>query len=204
VKAVHAAILLFALVAVAICLPEITWPWYLFIPLSAYVGSLLFIPSLRRSLPRMKLGRCDLRTCGVALGYSVLTTGVLLAFQEVFQPDIAAMLARMPIAWLGGPLLAGLCFSLGNAILEELIFRWSLYEALAEEWGERLAVLFTAIMFGIGHFQGYPPGWVGACLAGGYGVGLGLLRWWTGGVALCVACHICADATIFVIALGNR
>jgi hypothetical protein len=36
-------------------------------------------------------------------------------------------------------------------------------------------------------------------LAGAYGVALGLLRWWSGGLGLTIGCHVCADATIFGI-----
>ena len=36
-------------------------------------------------------------------------------------------------------------------------------------------------------------------LAGLFGLAMGLLRWWTGGLGLAIACHVCADATIFVI-----
>jgi hypothetical protein len=36
-------------------------------------------------------------------------------------------------------------------------------------------------------------------LAGGYGVALGLLRWWTGGLGVILACHVTADATIIAI-----
>jgi len=34
-------------------------------------------------------------------------------------------------------------------------------------------------------------------LAGLFGFALGMLRWWTGGLGLAIAVHICADATIF-------
>ena len=56
----------------------------------------------------------------------------------------------------------------------------------------------TAALFGLGHLHGYPPGPLGAVLAGLYGVALGLLRWWAGGLGLAVACHVSADATIFI------
>lgn len=60
-------------------------------------------------------------------------------------------------------------------------------------------MICTAFVFGIGHWQGYPPGVIGAVLAGYYGLALGLMRWWSGGLALDFACHVTADATIFVI-----
>jgi membrane protease YdiL (CAAX protease family) len=74
-----------------------------------------------------------------------------------------------------------------------------LYEAFLADWGPAVAILGTAVCFGLGHMRGYPPGPLGAVLAGGYGLALGLLRWRSGGLALSIGCHICADATIFAI-----
>jgi membrane protease YdiL (CAAX protease family) len=93
--------------------------------------------------------------------------------------------------------LAGICFSVINAILEELIFRGLLWEVAAAEWNEGVALVATSVMFGLGHLHGYPPGPLGAVLADIFGLSLGLLRWWTGGLGLAIAVHICADATIF-------
>ena len=60
-----------------------------------------------------------------------------------------------------------------------------------------VALAVTTVCFGCGHLYGYPPGPLGAVLAGAYGLALGVLRWWCGGLALAVGCHMCADATIF-------
>src|SRR5262249_38324054 len=112
------------------------------------------------------------------------------------------LLARMPVspfAGLSRLILAGLFFSFANAAMEELIFRGVLYEAVAAERGAAIAVGVTALLFGLEHAQRYPPGALGAVLPGRYGVSLGLLRWWSGGLGLGVLCHVCADATIFGI-----
>jgi membrane protease YdiL (CAAX protease family) len=53
------------------------------------------------------------------------------------------------------------------------------------------------LVIGLSHFHGYPPGPFGAVLAGIFGLGPGLLRLWTGGVALAIAVHIAADTAIF-------
>ena len=94
---------------------------------------------------------------------------------------------------------AGICFSIVNAVLEELIFRGILWEVVSEEWNNAMALGVTALLFGVGHLDGYPPGPLGVILAGLYGITLGGLRWWTGGLALTTACHVGADATIFCI-----
>jgi membrane protease YdiL (CAAX protease family) len=57
----------------------------------------------------------------------------------------------------------------------------------------------STLLFGLGHLHGYPPGHVGALLAGIFGFCLGCLRVYTGGLGLPVIAHIAADATIFQI-----
>jgi len=104
---------------------------------------------------------------------------------------------NLPVSAFGNLILTGACFSFVNAALEELIFRGLFWEIVAKEWNAVVALVVTAILFGLGHLHGYPPGLLGVVLASLYGVALGLLRWWTGGLALAVACHVCADATIF-------
>src|SRR5206468_2309260 len=113
--------------------------------------------------------------------------------------DLQGLVAKLPMDWFGNLLLAGVCFSVVNAAAEELIFRGVLWEVVSDEWNQGAALGVTAVLFGAGHFNGYPPGPIGAILAGLYGVTLGALRWWTGGLGLVTACHVSADATIFCI-----
>jgi membrane protease YdiL (CAAX protease family) len=60
-----------------------------------------------------------------------------------------------------------------------------------------IALAATTVLFALGHLHGYPPGPLGAVLAGIFGLALGLLRLWTGGLGLAIAVHVCVDATIF-------
>jgi membrane protease YdiL (CAAX protease family) len=195
--AVHGGVFIAALVAVALCQPSLAWPWYLLLPLAVYAGVVLALPLLRRTAPRLTVGRLTGAPLLSAVALSVVTSLVLLAYHTLARPDVTALAAGLPVAAFGSLALAGLCFSVTNATLEELIFRGVLYEAVVAERGAAVAVGVTAVLFGLGHMRGYPPGLPGAVLAGGYGVALGLLRWWTGGLGLAVAAHVCADATIF-------
>jgi uncharacterized protein len=95
---------------------------------------------------------------------------------------------------------AGICFSIFNALLEELIFRGILFDSLESQWGPWGAAIGTAALFGYGHMHGYPPGISGALLAGIYGLCLAALRIHTDGPFLPVLAHITADATIFTLA----
>ena len=197
--ALHAAILVVALVIIPPCLPLLQWPWYLLLPLAAYVFIALLVPPLRRTAPWPPVGRVDRVRVIATVILSGSTVGVLLAYQWLEHPEVTTLAASIPVAAIGNLFLAGVCFSVGNAVLEELIFRGVLYEALAADWNNIVAVGVTAVCFGLGHLQGYPPGSLGALLAGLYGVALGLLRWWSGGLLLAICCHASADATIFSI-----
>jgi membrane protease YdiL (CAAX protease family) len=134
---------------------------------------------------------------------AVTTTGVLVGFQALCRPDTTELAAKLPLDWFGNLLLAGVVFSVANAALEELIFRGILWDVVADEWNELAALGVTAVLFGMVHLQGYPPGPLGALMAGLYGLGLGVLRWCTGGLGLATVCHVGADATIFCILAGT-
>jgi membrane protease YdiL (CAAX protease family) len=115
------------------------------------------------------------------------------------KPDVHALAARLPRTLLGSAVLAGACFSLMNALLEEIFFRGVTYDALESQWGWRTAVIISGALFGAFHIAGYPPGPLGAVMAGVYGIMLGWLRRRTGGLLWPTIAHVVADATIFVI-----
>jgi membrane protease YdiL (CAAX protease family) len=77
--------------------------------------------------------------------------------------------------------------------MEEMIFRGLLWSAIAAEWNNGVALVVTACLFGWSHLHGYPSGPLGGILAGLFGAAMGILGWRTGGLGLCVACHVCAE-----------
>lgn len=129
--------------------------------------------------------------------------GVLLLFHATVRPDLRPYGGFIPVQALGGVALAGVVFSIVNALCEEVIFRGILYDGIESQWGGKVAVVATAGLFGYGHLHGYPPGVAGAALAGLFGLGLSWLRGFTGGLGLGVLAHIVADATIFWILSGS-
>jgi membrane protease YdiL (CAAX protease family) len=201
---VHAGILIVALVVVALCWPALSWPGYLLVPLASYFGMVAALPVLRQSSPRFDIGRVDGWPLLTSVVLSSATAVVLLAYDAAIRPDVSELAAIVPVEAFGNIILAWACFSLLNAAMEELIFRGVLYQAILAEWGTTTAIGVSAVLFGLGHMRGYPPGPLGAFLAAGYGVALGLLRWWTGGLGLAVACHVSADATIFGLLVRAR
>jgi membrane protease YdiL (CAAX protease family) len=142
---------------------------------------------------------------------AALTLAGIAIFQATVDPDVTELAWGIPVSEFAlvtrsagvpddpfwGVIRAGICFSLFNPILEELIFRGVLYDAISAEWSASLAIGVTSGLFGLVHMHGYPPGPIGAALAGLFGLGLGLMRWWTGGLGLAIGCHIVADAIIF-------
>jgi membrane protease YdiL (CAAX protease family) len=157
------------------------------------------IEQFKKSLSRLAVGRVGGWPLVSAAILVVITVSALVSFQAIFRPEVKDLAAKIPVDWFGNLLLAGVCFSIVNAALEELVFRGILWEVVSDEWNKGTALGVTSLLFGVGHFYGYPPGPIGAVMAGLYGITLGGLRWWTGGLALAFACHISADATIFCI-----
>ncbi len=195
--ALHGAVFLFALAAFGVGLSSLNWPWQLLLPLLAYAAVVLAWPRLRRSAPRIAVGRVGGWPLVAAVVIGLATMAGLMLFQNFARPDVADLATRLPVAAFGNLLFAGLWFSLLNATLEELVFRGVLWGIVAAEWNSGVALGATTILFGMGHLHGYPPGPFGAVLAGCFGLAMGLLRWWTDGLGLAIAVHICADATIF-------
>ena len=88
-----------------------------------------------------------------------------------------------------------------NAAVEEAIFRGVLQEAATAAYGVPLGIALQAVAFGLLHLVGVPSGVVGAVMAGGWGLALGILRWRTGGIVAPYLAHVAADLTIVLMLL---
>ena len=153
------------------------------------------------AMPR--IGRLTTRTIAAATAIAFLSLVTLIGYQEILHPEIGDLNVMLPVEAMGGVVLAWVIFPLVNASLEELIFRGILFDAIRSDWGPQVAVGATALLFGYGHLNGYPPGWTGACLAGIYAILLGWLRLSSGGLLLPILAHAVADATIYGIYMAN-
>ncbi|GAB1513566.1 hypothetical protein JCM33774_56080 [Actinophytocola sp. KF-1] len=98
--------------------------------------------------------------------------------------------------------LAVVGFSLVNSVWEEAFFRGIVQSELAAAWGTAPAVIVQAVAFGIAHLHGFPSGWTGVLMSGGWGLLLGVLRVISRGMAAPYVAHVCADATIGVVAVA--
>jgi membrane protease YdiL (CAAX protease family) len=196
---VHGGLLL-AFLAIPFFLPEFQqWPWYLLVPLSTYLLVVALVSPLRRSVRWNRLGRLRgsvLLTTGAVI---VTSSSALLLYDAIYQPDLAHLARQLPLNLSMHVAVVGVLFSVFNALLEEMIFRGILLDALTAAIGASWAVVVQALAFGVGHAHGYPPGPLGIALAAVYGLMLGLVRQVSGGLAAPWMAHVFADATIFWI-----
>ncbi len=180
------------------------WPLFWLIPLLCYGALTVSIPALRRTATWLRVGRISKPSIAATAGIILATSVSLLAFQAFIRPDLRAYREALPLEAFGGFWIAAIFFPLLNATIEELVYRGVLYEGIESQWGTPFAIVAIAVLFGVGHLQGYPPGGIGVVMAGIYGVGMAGLRAWTGGLALPIAAHVFADATIYAILARER
>jgi len=179
------------------------WPLYLVLPLIIYASVVSIFPPLRRTAPQLAVGRVTGAPLVATIVLSAATVAALVTFHILARPDVSDLTTKLPVTSLSSLIVVGICFSVLNAALEELMFRGVLWEVVAAESSAHVALVVTATLFGLFHLHGYPPGVLGAVLAGFFGLALGFLRQWTGGLGLAMTCHVCADATIFGLLLWS-
>jgi uncharacterized protein len=198
-RSLHGVLFLF-LFLLALHVPATArWPWHLLAPTIVYLLLCRVVPPLRRTCVWFAIGRSDWGTVAATASIALVSIVGLTLYQHVLNPDVHVLAAGLPRTLLGSAFLAGVCFSVLNAALEEILFRGVLCYSLESQWGWRVAVGISAIVFGLFHIAGYPPGPMGAAMAGIYGVLLGWLRRRTGGLLWPTIAHVVADATIFSI-----
>ena len=175
------------------------WPLLWLAPLVIYFACVVIFPPLKASFRPWRMGRLSGRALLAALVIAASSCAVLIFFNVAVHPDVHTYGSFLPITAPMGILAIGVLFSFFNALFEEIIFRGVLFDSIESQWGDKVAVVVTALLFGYGHMRGYPPGAFGAVLAGIYGLCLGWLRIFSGGLGLPVLAHVVADATIFSI-----
>ncbi len=198
--------IVFVLLAASVQLIAVfrTWPWTWLAALIAYFLVVACIPPLRRSLVWLRFGLLSTGRVLATISVIAITSLVLFAFHATIKPEASDYRTVLPLGAMGGTLMAGAIFIFTNAILEEFVFRGVLFDALEAQWGMPFTLIATSLFFGIGHLRGYPPGLIGAALAAVFGLLMGALRVWTGGLALPILAHMGADATIYIILISSR
>lgn len=135
---------------------------------------------------------------GSVLALAALSGAGLLIWERALAPDLGWVSDQVP-QW-PWPMLAvaGLAFSLANALIEEFVYRGFLWAELGAAFrGGWVAPVISTLVFGLIHLGGVPGGHIGVVLATLYGCALAALRWRSGGLATPVAAHVLADLVIF-------
>jgi len=201
IQAIHLSLLSLIWVVAPPLIPACrAWPLYLLVPLTVYGILVAVFPSLRQSLNWLRLGRLAPDILTLVLATIVVSGSALVIWYFAAQPDLGQFLRNMPriATWLLP--IAGLGFAMGNAAMEETIFRGVIMNALDSAFGTGIiSVLLQAIPFGLLHKSGFPGGVWGMVLAFVYGVMQGAIRRRSQGMLAPWLAHVGADAVIFAI-----
>jgi membrane protease YdiL (CAAX protease family) len=182
------------------------WPFNLLIPLFLYGAICATVPALRRSMLWLRLGRVDKKAALMIVSIAAVSGLALYIWQRSLAPDLSIHLKHIPAMPIWMFPLTGLAFSLGNAAVEEAIYRGVIMQAMDSAFGPGIAsVLVQGWLFGAMHYlQGFPNGGWGLVMATAYGIMLGWLRRRSQGMLAPWLAHVCADIVIFVILATSK
>lgn len=113
------------------------WPLLWLVPLTLYGAMVVRVQRLRDTFQPWVFGHFGRSGTLAALAIAVGASGVLVAFHHMQKPPVGQFAEFLPVSWLGSVLGFGAIFSLFNALLEEVIFRGIVFDALESEWGAR-------------------------------------------------------------------
>jgi CAAX protease family protein len=180
------------------------WPFLLFIPLLGYCALALAVPKLRSTICYLHIGRLSRDVILLGLFIVIISCIALSAWYRAIGPDLTVPLSHFPHMSVWMFPLAGLGFSLGNAAIEEFVYRGIILQALDSAAGSGfLSLLVQAWLFGALHFrEGFPNGTLGVVMTVVYGIMLGGLRRRSQGMLAPWAVHVIADCVIFTILAG--
>lgn len=201
-QALHISIFIAALTILPFLFPSLrSWPFNLLIPLALYLAATLMLPTLRKSLLWMRPGRFDKDIMVMVIATTALSGLALYLWHRALNLDLSLHLGYMPHMPLWVYPLAGLGFAIGNATLEEFVFRGVVMQALDSAVGPgKASIIVQAWLFGAMHYlQGFPNGVWGLAMTVVYGIMLGAIRRRGQGMLAPWVAHVCADLVIFAI-----
>jgi uncharacterized protein len=198
--AVHVCLALALVVGWSMAGAPRAWPLYFAGPLVIYGIVTLAAPPLRGSVSWIRRGRIDATTVALVMVWIALSSGALVAWFFVMEPDVSDVRDKIPEIRGGLLVLGCLVFATVNAAVEEVLWRGVLTAGLEESGiGPRAAIAIQAASFGVFHIGGIPRGWLGVAMATCYGVMMGIVRKQSGGLLAPFVAHIAADVTIFAL-----
>lgn len=185
-------------------LPPAIWLINILMSVGILMVLQLLAPPLKKLALKFPIGRLDVKIIIYSLAIIIISTAALIAWQELTKPDLHALIATAVKIDHKDLVPTILAFPVFNALAEELMFRWILWDGLAELARVPIAILIIqAVIFGLCHYHGFPNGWLGVVLAFCYGLMLGFIRHKSNGLLAPIVTHIFADATIILIVFGS-
>jgi membrane protease YdiL (CAAX protease family) len=202
IQALHLAFFTALLTVIPVLHPLLRrWPSNFLLPIIIYISVALSVRRLRKSLLWLHTGRIEKDVALLVTAVAAVSGIALYIWYRALKPDLSLHLGYVPSmpAWLLPA--AGLGFALGNAAVEEFVFRGVVMQATDSAFGPgRLSIIVQAWLFGAMHFlQGFPNGGWGLAMTFAYGAMLGAIRRRSQGMLAPWLAHVCADLVIFVI-----
>lgn len=181
------------------------WPFAFIAPIVAYLAILLPWKKTRKELSWLRPGKMDKTVVLWMIPVILVSSAALILWLLLCKPDLSDLKAMVPITSVPLLILVGLVFSVFNAAWEEIILKGILWDGLEKTTGAvSFIIIFQAFLFGVMHLNGFPRGIIGAVLAGIYGLLIGFIRKYSGGLLAPIVTHIFADATIFALLVITR
>ena len=205
-QAVHISFFTAGFIIMPILFPIFrSWPFNLLIPFMLYLTTAVVITALRKSIFWTRAGRFDRDIAALVIVTAIISGIALYGWYRAFKPDLSIHLGYMPDMPLWLYPLAGLGYSTGNALLEELVFRGIFMQALDSAFGPAvISLVAQAWLFATVHYvQGFPNGAWGLAMTFVYGVMLGVIRRRSQGLFAPWVAHLCSDIVIFAILAAN-
>ncbi|WP_323746549.1 CPBP family intramembrane glutamic endopeptidase [Catenulispora pinisilvae] len=155
---------------------------------------------LRPAMSWLRRGQAAAGSRWLAAATVALSAAALVLWSEASHPAAPEFLRTLRHGPVWITVLSLAAFATVNPLWEEFVFRGVLLDELRQTVGVRSAVVIQAAAFGLVHLNGFPSGALGALMAGTWGLALGTLRLQTRGMLWPYLTHVCADATIGIIA----
>ena len=177
------------------------WPFRLLVPVIVYSAIIFSFRPLRKTAQWLRAGRFGKEIAPLFVSTILFSGSGLVLWYRITHPDLSIHLERMPDMPLWVFPLAGIAFSVGNAAVEEFVFRGVVMQATDSAFGPgRMSIVVQAWLFGAMHYiRGFPNGSWGLAMTFIYGIMLGMIRQRSQGLLAPWAAHVCADMVIFSI-----
>ncbi len=202
VQALHLSALTALITGVPLLHPALCkWPFILLVPVLLYFSLMLPVRRLRSSLLWLHPGRFRGDVILLVFATALISGFGLYLWHRWMAPDISFHIGAMPSMPVWVFPFAGLAFALGNAAVEEIVFRGAVMQATDSAVGAgSTSVLIQGWLFGAMHYlRGFPNGLWGVIMAAVYGIMLGVVRRRSAGMLAPWLSHFFADIVIFSI-----